>query len=52
MREVALRNRERLDAYLTDWLAFSRTAREAQERDPPPVVVRLRQRKAEQQVVS
>ena len=47
-----LRNRERLDAYLADWLAFSRTAREAQERDPPPVVVHLRQRKAEQQVVS
>jgi uncharacterized protein (DUF433 family) len=47
-----LRNREQLDAYMADWLAFSRTAREAQERNPPPIVVRLRQRKADQQAVS
>jgi uncharacterized protein (DUF433 family) len=46
-----LRNREQLDAYLADWLAFGRTAREAQEQNPPPVVLRLRQRKAEQQTV-
>lgn len=47
-----LHNRPQLDAYVADWLAFSRTAREAQERNPPSVVVRLRQRKAEQQAVS
>jgi uncharacterized protein (DUF433 family) len=46
-----LRNREQLNAYLADWLAFGRTAREAQEQNPPPVVLRLRQRKAEQQTV-
>lgn len=40
-----LRNRERLDTYLADWLEFSRSVREAQERNPPPVIVRLRQRK-------
>ena len=46
-----LRNREQLDDYLADWLAFSRTARDAQEQNPPPVILRLRQRKAEQQTV-
>jgi uncharacterized protein (DUF433 family) len=46
-----LRNREQLDAYLADWLAFSRTVREQQEQNPPPVILRLRQRKAEQQPV-
>ena len=46
-----LRHCEQLDFYLTDWLAFSRTAREAQEQNPPPVVLRLRQRKAEQQAI-
>jgi uncharacterized protein (DUF433 family) len=44
-----LRDRERLDAYLADWLAFSRSAHAAQERNPPPVVLKLRQRKATQQ---
>jgi uncharacterized protein (DUF433 family) len=46
-----LRNREQLDAYLADWLAFSRTVREQQEQNPPSVIVHLRQRKAEQQPV-
>jgi len=47
-----LRNRERLDAYMADWLAFGRAAREAQEQNPPPVIQRLRQHKADQQAVS
>ena len=47
-----LHNRERLDAYLADWLAFGRSAREAQERNPPPIILKLRQRKASQQPVS
>jgi uncharacterized protein (DUF433 family) len=46
-----LRNRERLDAYLAEWLAFGQSAREAQELNPPAAVLRLRQRKAEQQPV-
>ncbi len=46
-----LRDRERLDAYLADWLEFSHMAREQQEQNPSPVVLRLRRRKAEQQAV-
>ena len=42
-----LRNHERIDAYLADWLAFGRAAREQQERNSPPVVPGLRQRRAE-----
>lgn len=44
-----LRNRERLDAYLADWLSFARTAREDQQQNPPPAILRLRQRKADLQ---
>ncbi len=47
-----LRDRERLDAYLADWLAFSRGAREAQAHNPPPVILKLHQRKAAQQSAS
>jgi uncharacterized protein (DUF433 family) len=46
-----LRNRVQLDAYLAEWLAFSQQAREAQELNPPPAILHLRQRKAEQQLV-
>jgi uncharacterized protein (DUF433 family) len=42
-----LRNKESVEAYLADWLAFSRSAREVQERTPPPVVVKLRKRMAD-----
>ncbi len=42
-----LRHRDQVDAYLADWLEWSHRAREAQERNPPPVVLRLRQVKAE-----
>ena len=37
-----LHNRERVEAYLTDWLAHGRRMREEQERNPPPVIKRLR----------
>jgi uncharacterized protein (DUF433 family) len=46
-----LRNRAQLDAYLAEWLAFSQQAREAQELNPSPAILHLRQRKAEQQPV-
>lgn len=44
-----LGNRERIDTYLREWLEFGRRAREEQERTPPPVVVRLREVKAQQE---
>ena len=43
-----LRNRAAVDAYLADWLAYGRKAREEQRRNPPPVVVRLQALKAAQ----
>lgn len=44
-----LHNRKQIDAYMTDWLEYGRQAREEQDRNPPPVVVRLRALKAERQ---
>jgi hypothetical protein len=44
-----LRNRAAVDAYLADWLEYGRKAREAQRRNPPPVVVRLQALKAAKQ---
>lgn len=46
-----LRNREKVEAYLLDWLAFSRKAREEQAKNPPPVILRLREIKAKRQKV-
>ncbi len=43
-----LQNREKIGAYLTDYLEYCRTAREEYEKNPPPGVVRLRQLMAEQ----
>ena len=37
-----LHNREKMDAYITDWLEWGQHMRAEQERNPPPVVVRLR----------
>jgi uncharacterized protein (DUF433 family) len=42
-----LDNREKVEAYLLDWLNFSRKAREEQDKNPPPVVLRLRKIKKE-----
>ncbi len=44
-----LHNREKIDAYMTDWLEWGQHMREEQERNPPPVVVRLRALKARRQ---
>lgn len=44
-----LHNREQVEAYLLDWLNFSRKMREEQARNPPPVVLRLRKLKAEKE---
>ena len=44
-----LRNREQVNAYLEDWLEWGRRMREEQERNPRPVVIRLRALKAERE---
>jgi uncharacterized protein (DUF433 family) len=42
-----LRNKPRMDIYMTDWLEFGRQAREQQRQNPFPAVARLRQMKDE-----
>ncbi len=44
-----LHNREKMDDYMTDWLEWGQRMREEQERNPPPVVIRLRASKAKRQ---
>lgn len=46
-----LQNQPQVEAYLADWLAFGQEAREAQRRNPPPVVLRLQALKAEAQAL-
>lgn len=36
-----LHNREKVEAYIADWLEYGRRMRTQQDRNPPPVVVRL-----------
>jgi uncharacterized protein (DUF433 family) len=47
-----LHNRERMDAYLAAWLDYGRRMREQQDRTPPPVVVRLRDRETDKQTAA
>ena len=47
-----LQNREKIEAYLLDWLNFSRKMRENQAENPPPVVLRLRKLKAEKSLLT
>jgi len=44
-----LQNREKINAYIADWLEWGRRMREEQDRNPPPVVIRLRALKAQRQ---
>ena len=44
-----LRNREQLDDYVADWLDYCRRTEEEQDRNPPPVVDKLRKLRAEKQ---
>lgn len=44
-----LHDRETINAYLEDWLEHGRRMREEQERNPPPVVVKLRALAAQRQ---
>ncbi|MFO1433363.1 MAG: DUF433 domain-containing protein [Candidatus Competibacteraceae bacterium] len=43
-----LHNREAVNTYLEDWLAHGRRMQEAQDQNPPPVVVKLRTLAAQQ----
>ena len=43
-----LHNREKVNAYIADWLEWGERMRAEQDRNPPPVVVRLRALMAEQ----
>ena len=47
-----LQNREKVGAYVEDYLEYCRKAREEYEKNLPPVVVRLRELKAKRQAVS
>lgn len=40
-------NREKVEAYLLEWMNAANKAREEQAENPPPVVLRLRELKAE-----
>jgi uncharacterized protein (DUF433 family) len=44
-----LHNRQQVESYISDWLQWGRQAREDQALNPPPVVIRLKAIKAEQQ---
>ena len=47
-----LQNREKVGAYLEDYLEYCRTAREEYEKNPPPGVIRLRELIAKRKTVS
>ncbi|MBW2346156.1 MAG: DUF433 domain-containing protein [Deltaproteobacteria bacterium] len=44
-----LHNKQVIEAYMTEWLAFGQRMRTEQEKNPPPVVVRLRALKQQRQ---
>ena len=47
-----LQNREKIGGYLEDYLEYCRKSREEYEKNPPPVVLRLRKILAERQKTS
>jgi uncharacterized protein (DUF433 family) len=42
-----LHNKEQVDKYIADWIEFGRRAREEQNRNPSPAILKLRKIKAE-----
>jgi uncharacterized protein (DUF433 family) len=42
-----LHNRKELDQYMIDWLQFGQKMREAQDKNPPPIIIKLRAMKKE-----
>ncbi len=47
-----LSNKSRIEAYMTDWLAFGQRMRAEQAKNPSPAVVRLRNLKQQRQHAS
>ena len=47
-----LHNRNKVEAYIADWLEWGERMRQEQDRNPPPIVVKLRELKAEQTLVT
>lgn len=44
-----LHNKEAVDAYMTEWIEHGRRMRAEQDRNPPPIVLKLRRIKAERE---
>jgi len=42
-----LQNREKMNTYMKDWLEYGQNMRAQQDRNPPPIVVRLQELKTE-----
>ncbi len=47
-----LHNKEKIDAYLTDWLETARLRREEQNRNPSPAIQKLRRIMAEREAAA
>jgi uncharacterized protein (DUF433 family) len=46
-----LHNRKKIDSYIKDWLEYGQHMRAEQDRNPPPIVIRLRASKGRHQKV-
>lgn len=46
-----LRHKEQVDTYLAEWLAWSDQVREEQARNPSPLILKVRQLKAEREAM-
>ena len=44
-----LHNKKKIDKYMTEWLEYGRQMRTQQDKNPPPIVVKLRTLKQERQ---
>ena len=43
-----LQNRNKVEAYIADWLEWGERMRQEQDRNPPPIVVKLRELRTQQ----
>jgi uncharacterized protein (DUF433 family) len=44
-----LQNKDKIENYMTDWLNYGRKKREEQDKNPPPIVLKLRAIKEKRQ---